>query len=201
MFDARWASSATRSDFRKRVVMGTPQDRSDFSLSDELSGVIASALQTPDELSKTDKEALKRRVMSRLSLNGHSSNDRSLNGHSSSIKTAPAPQGTYTVRASEGAWQKVSDLVQIRVVRTDTEQNNQTVLIRMLPGASIVPHPHTQEEECFVLEGAVEIGDHRLSEGDLHVAGVGVNHPRITSPLGALLMIRSEIPPAGYAIA
>ena len=98
MFDARWASSATRSDFRKRVVMGTPQDRSDFILSDELSGVIASALQAPDEheeLSKTDKEALRRRVMSRLSLNGQS--------HASNNKAAPAPQGTYTVRAGEGA--------------------------------------------------------------------------------------------------
>jgi anti-sigma factor ChrR (cupin superfamily) len=115
--------------------------------------------------------------------------------------SAPAPAGTYTVRASESPWQKVSDLVEIRVVRTDSEHNNQTILIRMLPGASIVPHPHHQEEECLVIEGAVEIGDHRLYEGDMHVAGAGVKHPRITSPLGALLMIRSEIPPAGYAIA
>jgi anti-sigma factor ChrR (cupin superfamily) len=174
-----------RSDFRNRV-MGTPQDRSDFILSDELAGVMASALPAAPELDKTEKEALKRRVMARLSL---------------SEKAAPAPEGTYTVRASESPWQTVSDLVQIRVVRTDRARNNQTVLIRMMPGASIVPHPHTQEEECLVIEGAVEIGEHRLYEGDMHVASAGVKHPRITSPLGALLMIRSEIPPAGYAIA
>lgn len=172
------------SDCRKRV-MGTARDRSDFILSDELAGVIASALPTNAELGKTEKEALKRRVMARISKD----------------IGAPAPVGTYTVRASESAWQQVSDLVAIRVVRTDAARNNQTVLIRMLPGASIVPHPHHQEEECLVIEGGVEIGDHRLFEGDMHVAGAGVTHPRIVSPMGALLMIRSEIPPAGYAIA
>jgi quercetin dioxygenase-like cupin family protein len=91
-------------------------------------------------------------------------------------------------------------LIEVRVVRKDAERNNQTVLIRMLPGAEIVSHAHSQEEECLVMEGAVEIGAHRLYEGDMHVASAGVKHPRIVSPLGALLMIRSEIPPAGFSL-
>jgi quercetin dioxygenase-like cupin family protein len=160
--------------------MGIQPNRSDDPLvDDDVAGVLAAAVQ-PAELSNTERDALKRRVLARIS--------------------APAPEGTYTVRASEAPWQKVSDLVQLRVVRKDAARNNQTILIRMLPGASIVPHPHSQEEECLVLEGAVEIGEHRLYEGDMHVAGAGVKHPRIDSPLGALLMIRSEIPPEGFAI-
>lgn len=160
--------------------MGIKPNRSDESLSDELAGVLASAIQ-PAELSNTERDTLKRRVLARVS--------------------EPAPPGTFTVRATEAPWQQVNDLVQLRVVRKDASRNNQTVLIRMLPGASIVPHPHSQEEECLVLEGAVEIGEHRLYEGDMHVANAGVKHPRIVSPLGALLMIRSEIPPEGFAIA
>jgi quercetin dioxygenase-like cupin family protein len=160
--------------------MGTQPKRSNPTLSDELAGVLATAIK-PAELGNTEKEALKRRVLARIS--------------------DPAPEGTFTVRVSDSPWQKVSDLVQIRVVRQDLARNNQTILIRMMPGASIVAHPHTQEEECLVIEGTVEIGAHRLYEGDLHVAGAGVKHPRIVSPLGALLMIRSEIPPEGFAIA
>jgi len=172
-------------------MMGIPRKRSDSLLSDELAGLLAAAVcidpavatseSEPAGLSQSDRQALKRRVMARIS--------------------DPAPQGTYTVRATDSPWRKVSELVEIRVVRTDSTRNNQTVLIRMLPGASIVPHPHTQDEECLVIEGAVEIGDHRLFEGDMHVASAGATHPRIVSHAGALLMIRSEIPPLGFRIA
>jgi anti-sigma factor ChrR (cupin superfamily) len=163
--------------------MGTQQTgRSDSLLSDELASVIAGAIASPagSELGSTEKAALKRRVLARIS--------------------APAPEGTYTVRACDTPWLKISELVEIRVVRKDLERNNQTILIRMQPGAEIVSHPHTQEEECLVIAGAVEIGAHRLDEGDMHVAGAGVKHPRIVSPLGALLMIRSEIPPEGFSL-
>jgi quercetin dioxygenase-like cupin family protein len=83
----------------------------------------------------------------------------------------------------------------------DRERNDQTVLIRMQPGAVVVGHPHTQEEECLVLEGEVFIGDYRLGQGDMHVARPGAVHAPIRAPQGALLMIRSEMPPPSFRIA
>jgi quercetin dioxygenase-like cupin family protein len=160
--------------------MGITKDQSDSILSDELAGAIASGLK-PAELGNMERDALRRRVLGRVS--------------------DPAPDGTYTVRASENPWLKVSELVQVRVLRKDEAHNNQTILIRMLPGASIVPHPHSQEEECLVIEGSVDVGPHRLYEGDMHVVSPGARHPEIISPRGALLMIRSEIPPAGFQLA
>ena len=53
---------------------------------------------------------------------------------------------------------------------------------------------HTQDEECLVLEGEVFIGEHRISQGDLHVAGPETRYRDITSHTGAMLMVRSETP-------
>ncbi len=110
------------------------------------------------------------------------------------------PQGTYTVRANEGEWLKVSDLVMVKTLRLDKANNSQTVLIRLMPGGEVVGHRHSQEEECLVLEGEALIGDHHLYQGDMHIAGPGSVHSAIRSRTGALLMIRSEIPPAGFRI-
>lgn len=112
-----------------------------------------------------------------------------------------APAGTSTLRAAGPGWQPLDDRVQIRVLRRDVVAGNQTVLIRMLPGAVIDAHAHAQEEECFVLSGEIEIGAHSLRAGDMHVARPGSEHEPIRSRAGALLLIRSEIPaaPAGVA--
>ncbi len=135
----------------------------------------------PAELSQRDRESLHERIMSRIS-------------------TAPPPR-TYTVRANEGTWLPAGPGVELKVLRMDREHNSQTILIRMQPGAQIVPHPHNQEEECLVMEGEILIGEHRVRQGDMHIAMPGAEHPPIIAPHGALLCIRSEIPPPHFQIA
>lgn len=152
----------------------------DLLLDDELISAISAGVHTA-ETDELDRDALRTRIFMRI--------------------TDSPPPGTQTVRANEGSWQHVTELVQVKVLRRDTAKNNQTILIRMAPGASIVPHPHTQEEECLVLEGAIEIGAHPLYEGDMHIASPGAKHPTLTSQHGALLLVRSEIPPTGFAMA
>lgn len=84
-----------------------------------------------------------------------------------------------------------------KVLRLDRAANSQTVLIRMQPGASLHAHAHTQEEECYVVEGEITIGTHHLRAGDMHMAAAASHHDVISTRTGALLMVRSEIPPAG----
>lgn len=115
--------------------------------------------------------------------------------------TSQAPANTRTVRRDEGEWVKVGELVMIKTLRFDRVTNTQTVLIRMLPGGMVVGHRHSAEEECFIIEGEVEIGEHHLFQGDVHFAGPGSVHPPLTTRTGALVMIRSEIPPEHFAIA
>ncbi len=143
---------------------------------ERLAGAIA-----PAELSQSDRESLHVRIMARIS-------------------DAP-PQRTYTVRANEGTWISVGPGVELKVLRMDREANSQTVLFRMQPGSQIVPHPHNQEEECLVMEGEILVGNHRVAAGDMHIAMPGAKHPPIIAPRGALLCIRSEIPPQHFRIA
>ena len=112
-----------------------------------------------------------------------------------------APEGTFTIRAGEMQWVNAGPGVEVKVLRKDLERNDQTVLIRMQPGSVVVGHRHTQEEECLILEGEVFIGNYRLSAGDMHVARPGVIHAPIRAPHGAVLMIRSEMPPSSFRIA
>ena len=135
----------------------------------------------PTELSQADRTNLHDRIMARVA--------------------AAPPARTYTVRIAEGAWAPAGPGVEIKVLRMDRRQNSQTVMIRMQPGSQIVPHRHNLEEECLVLEGEILIGEHRVGPGDMHIAEPGARHPPIFAPRGALLCIRSEIPPEHFRIA
>jgi quercetin dioxygenase-like cupin family protein len=147
----------------------------DEALMDSLAGALA-----PIELSSERREAMRTRILGRIA--------------------DQPPPGTRTLRANEGEWIRVNELVHVRLLRQDIASNSQTVMIRMLPGAEVVAHRHTQEEECVILEGEVTIGAHRLRAGDVHLASPGAKHAPIRTVHGALLMIRSEIPPQQFSM-
>jgi quercetin dioxygenase-like cupin family protein len=110
-----------------------------------------------------------------------------------------APPQTETVRGASISWQQVPawEGVWIQVLRRDESINLQVTVLRLAAGARVPGHAHAREEECLVLEGEVLIGSHRLRKGDFHLAHSGAHHPDITSPTGALLLVRSEIPSLG----
>jgi quercetin dioxygenase-like cupin family protein len=148
----------------------------DRALAQRMAAAIA-----PVELSQADREAMHSRILRRIG--------------------EEAPPGTFTVRATDMHWVSAGPGVEVKVLRMNRGRNDQTVLIRMQPGAVVVGHRHTQEEECLVLEGEVCIGEHCLGPGDMHVAHPGAAHAPIRAPRGALLMIRSEMPPPSFRIA
>jgi hypothetical protein len=91
-------------------------------------------------------------------------------------------------------WQAFWPNVWVKVLRQDVHNNTQTALFRVLPGGVVPARAHTQDEECLVLEGEVFIGEHRIGQGDLHVAGPDSHYRDITTRTGAMLMVRSETP-------
>jgi quercetin dioxygenase-like cupin family protein len=147
-------------------------------ISDALAARLVACVRVP-ELSAAQRDLLRERVLRRIG--------------------AVAPPGTFTIRAAESQWRRLSELVEIRVVRREAATGRQTVMFRLHPGAVVVAHGHTQEEECLVLEGEIEIGDHTLYRGDLHIARPGARHAPITTRTGALLWVTSEIPPAHFS--
>jgi anti-sigma factor ChrR (cupin superfamily) len=149
-----------------------------------IDAAVAAALAqaiAPAELSQTERRAMHDRILARIH--------------------APPPPLTQTIRATEMSWVSAGPGVEVMVLRSSDERNDQTVLIRMQPGSVVVGHRHTQEEECLILEGEVFIGEHRLMRGDMHVAHPGAVHEPIRAPHGALLLIRSERPPQHFKIA
>jgi quercetin dioxygenase-like cupin family protein len=112
-----------------------------------------------------------------------------------------APAGTVTRRAADANWIAHGELIRVRVLREDRAAGNQTLLIHLRAGAEIPAHAHSQEEECLVLDGEVEVGAHVLAAGDMHVASAGAVHERIRCRKEALLMVRTGIAPHGQLFA
>jgi anti-sigma factor ChrR (cupin superfamily) len=92
-------------------------------------------------------------------------------------------------RRSEGVWLDISPGVQLKMLRVDPPTGERTALLRMQPGASCPEHDHSQVEECFVLEGEVNIDGHDYRPGDYVVARAGTRHDTIVSVPGGLLLL------------
>jgi hypothetical protein len=89
-------------------------------------------------------------------------------------------------------WRALSPNVWVKLLRHDFHSQTQTTLFRVLPGGVVPARSHTQDEACLVLEGEVFIGEHRIGQGDLHLAGPDTRQRDITTRTGAMLMVRSE---------
>lgn len=106
---------------------------------------------------------------------------------------ALGPPGTRTVRGAGEDWRPLAPGVDVKLLRSDRRADNMTAFIRMQPGSSLDAHVHAQTEECFIVRGEIFIGAHRLRAADMHVATAGTTHAAITSPLGALLLVRAPL--------
>ncbi|MEO8754816.1 MAG: cupin domain-containing protein [Casimicrobiaceae bacterium] len=110
------------------------------------------------------------------------------------IRRVRAGGSLTTIQPEDGEWTRFSPKVSIKILRRDAD--TQTYLLRLEPGAVVLPHVHGADEECMVLEGEVRIGDLVVRRGAYHLAPAGVPHEPISSESGALLMLRGAIPAA-----
>jgi quercetin dioxygenase-like cupin family protein len=102
-------------------------------------------------------------------------------------------EGSRTIRADSGDWTEIAPGVTMKRLYREPGDARESVLLRLLPGATLPAHEHPQSEECLVLEGAIDIGELHLAAGDFHVALPGAPHDRIHSRRGALLFIRGTL--------
>ena len=79
--------------------------------------------------------------------------------------------------------------VTTQALYTDPATSNITQLVRLLPGAHYPPHHHMADEQCYVIEGDVKIGEDLFHAGDFTVATSGSNHGGVTTRHGCLLLI------------
>jgi quercetin dioxygenase-like cupin family protein len=105
---------------------------------------------------------------------------------------ASAGRDMAVVRAESAGWQRFLPGIRIKLLNIDHEQGMQTALWRMAPGARIPPHPHSKDEECFLLEGSMEHRGQQYVAGDYMLAPAGSRHSAIVSAEGAMMLIRGE---------
>lgn len=101
---------------------------------------------------------------------------------------------THTVRPDQGDWEKFSPRIKMKVLRREADGSSMSYLLKLEPGAFLVPHKHAIDEECVVLEGEVTIGADLVGTGSYHLAPRGMVHQSIRSELGAILFIRGKEP-------
>jgi quercetin dioxygenase-like cupin family protein len=155
--------------------MKRPADKNKPKVLDEMAVEAIAAAVRPEELSAARRASMRSKIASRIS--------------------GDQPANTETVRSDAIEWMAVWPNVWIKLLRQDARDNLQMMLFRIEPGGVVPAHDHTKEEECMVLEGEIYIGDHRVGTGDLHIARPGAAHGDITTRTGAVVLVRSEIPP------
>ncbi len=101
---------------------------------------------------------------------------------------------TNTVRPEAGVWEKFSPRIKMKVLRREADGSSMSYLLKLEPGAFLVPHKHHIDEECVVLEGEVTIGVEVVGPGTYHLAPRGMIHAPIRSEHGAILFIRGKEP-------
>lgn len=101
---------------------------------------------------------------------------------------------THTVHPEQGQWERFSPRIKIKVLRREPDGSSMSYLLKLEPGALLVPHKHAIDEECVVLEGEVTIGDERVGPGSYHLAPRGLVHLPIRSEHGATLFVRGKEP-------
>jgi len=103
--------------------------------------------------------------------------------------------GTITRRAGSGEWMEVSPGLHIKVLNRIESLGRHTFMARLAPGAEYIEHDHDQDEEIYMIEGDLVIGELVLKAGDFHVARTGKHHPVHRSRTGCLCIISQAIGP------
>lgn len=83
--------------------------------------------------------------------------------------------------------------IAIRRLSVDRARNQTTMLIRMAPGTAYPRHIHDGPEECYVLQGDLEVGDLVLHAGDYQRVAPGSTHAVQRTRGGCLLLIMSSL--------
>lgn len=100
-------------------------------------------------------------------------------------------QGGYVLRHDEGEWAQFAPGIE-RKMLSEGPGAGSSALYRMAPGTEFELHEHELDEECYVIEGEIDIGGATFHAGDYLYVVRGGTHKPLRSRAGALLFIRGE---------
>ncbi len=90
-------------------------------------------------------------------------------------QTVPAnPPFSFFLHSDKQGWTRLRKGWEVR--RLTRTKDYVVVLVKMAAGTRYPSHDHLGPEECYVLEGTLEIGGREIKEGDFHHAEGGTHH-------------------------
>jgi anti-sigma factor ChrR (cupin superfamily) len=101
--------------------------------------------------------------------------------------------GTITRRAGAGEWIEAGPGLRLKLLNRIESLNRRTILAHLQPGAEYLEHGHSQDEEIYMIEGDLIIGELVLGPGDFHLAQAGRRHPVHRSNTGCLCIISQAV--------
>jgi anti-sigma factor ChrR (cupin superfamily) len=107
--------------------------------------------------------------------------------------TPQSAAAIHIVPRSDEQWENVHTGIQAKRLYVDCDRDTVTMLVRMDPGASYIPHRHGGPEQCFVLEGDLRDGNLIVTAGDYQCAAKGSVHGAQWTESGCLLLIVSSL--------
>jgi quercetin dioxygenase-like cupin family protein len=114
-------------------------------------------------------------------------------------RVADADDSHLTIATDDGEWQPFLDGVEIKVLRE--HEGVLSYLLRLAPGAVLLPHRHPQDEECIVLDGRLRVGSRiEIGPGSYHLAHGGALHATISTEGGATIFLRGAVPQADQVL-
>ncbi len=102
------------------------------------------------------------------------------------------PHGFLYVRSEEGEWNEIAEGVSLKPLSYDSARQYVTALVRMNAKTRFPKHRYAEAEQCYVIDGDIEMGGQLFREGDYIRAGAGSIHEGIYSESGCVLLILSS---------
>lgn len=92
--------------------------------------------------------------------------------------------------SQEGKWVKHPvEGVTVKLLSADKQRNYGVILYNVEAGVHFPPHHHSGPEECYVIEGDLQVGKRILAAGDFHHADADSDHGTLYTKSGCRLLI------------
>jgi len=100
----------------------------------------------------------------------------------------PEPQ-----RWADTECKEVAPGLSCKLLATDTEKSQVSMLVRLAPGTDYPPHRHAGIEELYMLDGVLNVGDEKLYPGDYRRADADTVDHRIWSETGCSCVLITSL--------
>ncbi len=101
-------------------------------------------------------------------------------------------EGFLYVRKNEGEWVEVVKGVRVKQLYDDPARHYSTVLVKMEPGSRFPDHVHSDTEECYIIEGDIQMGGRMFHGGDYIRADARSVHEGISTVNGCFLLVQAS---------